>query len=89
MLTTSPSLLERIRSGQEQQAWQSFVELYTPLLFGWARKLGLNEDDASDLLQDIFTILNVAVGGTLGGSTSGLSNPGPLVVDYVRWYTAQ
>ena len=39
--------------------------------------------------QNIFTILNVAVGGTLGGSTSGLSNPGPMKVDYVRWYTAQ
>jgi beta-glucanase (GH16 family) len=39
--------------------------------------------------QDIFTILNVAVGGTLGGSTSGLSNPQPMTVDYVRWYTAQ
>jgi len=39
--------------------------------------------------QDIFTILNVAVGGTLGGSTSGLSNPGPMMVDYVRWYTPQ
>lgn len=39
--------------------------------------------------QDIFTILNVAVGGTLGGSTTGLSNPGPLTVDYVRWYTPQ
>ena len=39
--------------------------------------------------QAIFTILNVAVGGTLGGSTSGLSNPQPMVVDYVRYYTAQ
>jgi beta-glucanase (GH16 family) len=39
--------------------------------------------------QDIFTILNVAVGGTLGGSISGLSNPQPMTVDYVRWYTAQ
>jgi beta-glucanase (GH16 family) len=39
--------------------------------------------------QDIFTILNVAVGGTLGGSTSGLSNPQPMMVDYVRWYTPQ
>ena len=39
--------------------------------------------------QSIFTILNVAVGGTLGGSTSGLSNPGPMLVDYVRWYTPQ
>ena len=39
--------------------------------------------------QNIFTILNVAVGGTLGGSTSGLTNPGPMIVDYVRWYTPQ
>lgn len=38
---------------------------------------------------NIFTLLNVAVGGTLGGSTTGLSNPGPMMVDYVRYYTAQ
>jgi beta-glucanase (GH16 family) len=34
---------------------------------------------------NLFTILNVAVGGNLGGSTSGL-NPGPMIVDYVRYY---
>ena len=39
--------------------------------------------------QNIFTLLNVAVGGTLGGSTSGLTNPGPMMVDYVRYYTPQ
>src|SRR5579863_7908947 len=39
--------------------------------------------------QSLFTILNVAIGGTLGGSTSGLSNPQPMQVDYVRWYTPQ
>ena len=40
--------------------------------------------------QDMFTILNVAVGGTLGGSTSGLASPaGAMTVDYVRWYTPQ
>jgi beta-glucanase (GH16 family) len=33
----------------------------------------------------LFAILNVAVGGNLGGSTSGL-NPGPMKVDYVRYY---
>ena len=38
---------------------------------------------------NLFVLLNVAVGGTLGGSTSGLSNPQPMVVDYVRYYTAQ
>jgi beta-glucanase (GH16 family) len=40
--------------------------------------------------QGIFALLNVAVGGTLGGSDSGLPSPaGQMVVDYVRWYTAQ
>jgi len=39
--------------------------------------------------QNVFTLLNVAVGGTLGGSTTGLSTPGPMLVDYVRWYTPQ
>jgi beta-glucanase (GH16 family) len=40
--------------------------------------------------QNMFTILNVAVGGTLGGSTANLASPAqPMLVDYVRWYTAQ
>jgi beta-glucanase (GH16 family) len=39
--------------------------------------------------QNIFVLTNVAVGGTLGGSTSGLSNPGPMTIDYIRWYTPQ
>jgi beta-glucanase (GH16 family) len=39
---------------------------------------------------DMFVLLNVAVGGTLGGSDAGLASPaGPMLVDYVRWYTAQ
>jgi len=35
---------------------------------------------------DLFTLLNVAVGGNLGGSTANLVNPQPMIVDYVRWY---
>jgi beta-glucanase (GH16 family) len=38
---------------------------------------------------NIFMLTNVAVGGTLGGSTSGLSNPGPMKIDFIRWYTPQ
>jgi hypothetical protein len=37
---------------------------------------------------NIFLITNVAVGGTLGGSTSGLVNPQPMTFDYVRQYTS-
>jgi hypothetical protein len=39
-----------------------------------------------------FILLNEAIGGTLGGSITGLTQAtaGPaMTVDYVRWYSAQ
>src|SRR5581483_2337673 len=57
MLTTPPSLLERIRHSPERAAWERFVDLYTSLLYSWAKRLGLGEHDAADLVQDIFTVL--------------------------------
>jgi RNA polymerase sigma-70 factor (ECF subfamily) len=54
---TSPSLLERLRKPEELRAWSRFVELYTPLLFFWSRRLGLSPQDAEDLVQDVFTDL--------------------------------
>jgi beta-glucanase (GH16 family) len=38
--------------------------------------------------QPIFMVLNEAIGGTLGGNDAGI-NPGPMTVDYIRWYQAQ
>jgi RNA polymerase sigma-70 factor, ECF subfamily len=57
MLTTPPSLLERLREAPERDTWEKFVEMYTPLLFAWTRRLGLSEHDAADLVQDLFTVL--------------------------------
>jgi RNA polymerase sigma-70 factor (ECF subfamily) len=57
MNTTSPSLLDRLHQPGEQDAWGHFVQLYTPLLYSWARGLGLQHPDAADLVQDIFTLL--------------------------------
>ena len=57
MNTTSFSLLERLRTPAEQEAWARFVKLYTPLLFRWARGVGLSSEEASDLVQDVLTLL--------------------------------
>jgi len=57
MSKTPASLLERLRRPGEREAWDRFVELYTPFLFYWARRLGLREEDAADLVQDVFAIL--------------------------------
>ena len=57
MNTTSPSLLERLRQPDAAEAWRRFVHLYTPLLYYWARRLGMQPPDASDLVQEVFAIL--------------------------------
>jgi RNA polymerase sigma-70 factor (ECF subfamily) len=57
MSVTSTSLLEQLRQAPAQDTWDRFVKLYTPLLFFWARKLGLKDADAADLVQDVLTIM--------------------------------
>lgn len=57
METTSASLLVRLRQPADHQAWARFVDLYTPLLFHWARRSGIDETEAADLIQDVFCVL--------------------------------
>src|SRR4051794_11909907 len=57
MNSTSSSLLDRLRSSPEQSAWEKFVDLYAPLLFAWAHRLGRSGHDAADLVQDVLTVL--------------------------------
>jgi RNA polymerase sigma-70 factor (ECF subfamily) len=55
--STSSSLLLRLRRPGEQVAWRRFIDLYTPLLFYWACRMGLSAEDAADLVQDVFVTL--------------------------------
>jgi RNA polymerase sigma-70 factor (ECF subfamily) len=57
MNTTPASLLERLRRSDDPTAWDRFVDLYTPLLYYWGRRAGLQEPDVADLVQDVFQIL--------------------------------
>jgi RNA polymerase sigma-70 factor (ECF subfamily) len=57
MHTTPPSLLQRLRQSPEQETWERFVQLYTPLLYSWSRRVGLHANEAADLIQDVFAIL--------------------------------
>jgi RNA polymerase sigma-70 factor (ECF subfamily) len=54
---TPLSLLQRLRRPEDRQAWERFVELYTPLLFVWTRRLGVDGDAAADLVQDVLLLL--------------------------------
>ncbi len=57
MNSTSESLLLKLKSASDQQAWSKFVRLYTPLLFYWARQTGMQPQDAADLVQEVLTIV--------------------------------
>lgn len=59
MHPTPVSLLERVRRPDAEAAWSQFVELYTPVLYAWTRRLGLPAADAADLVQNVFTLLVV------------------------------
>jgi RNA polymerase sigma-70 factor (ECF subfamily) len=57
MTITPVSLLERLKQPVDQKAWSRFVDLYSPLIYSWARQVGLQDTDAADLVQDVFSLL--------------------------------
>src|SRR5262249_17521877 len=61
--TTRPSLLVRIRDAADDAAWAQFVEIYAPLIYGFARKHGLQDADAADLTQDVLRAVSTAAKG--------------------------
>jgi RNA polymerase sigma-70 factor (ECF subfamily) len=50
---TSSSLLERVKT-QDPQGWRRLLALYGPLVYHWARQWGLQDQDASDIVQEVF-----------------------------------
>lgn len=56
MESTSSTLINGLRQ-TNHEAWSKFVRLYTPLIFHWARRTGLQPADAADLVQEVFATL--------------------------------
>jgi RNA polymerase sigma-70 factor (ECF subfamily) len=46
-----------LRGTHDETVWRHLVRLYTPLLFYWARRCGETEQDAADLVQEVFVVL--------------------------------
>lgn len=55
--TTSHTLLDRVASGADQVAWGRLVDLYTPMLLSWCRRLAISDADSADLVQTVFVAL--------------------------------
>jgi RNA polymerase sigma factor (sigma-70 family) len=59
---TRASLLVRIQDPNDTHAWSEFVELYASVVYGFARKRGLQDADAADVMQDVLRSVASAVG---------------------------
>src|SRR5262245_5352128 len=59
---TRASLLVQIRDASNHGAWREFVRLYGPVVYGFARKRGLQDADAADLMQDVMRSVSAAIG---------------------------
>src|SRR5262249_40854979 len=57
---TRPSLLVRIRDPRDGLAWSQFVDIYAPLVYGYARKCGLQDADAADITQEVLRSVSTA-----------------------------
>ena len=60
-LATRLSLLVRLRNARDDGAWSQFVDIYAPLIFGFARKHGLQDADAADLTQDVLQAVSAGI----------------------------
>src|SRR5690606_23691615 len=49
------TLLLHIRNPQNAVAWRTFVEIYTPLIYSFCLRRGLQEADCRDVLQNVLT----------------------------------
>ncbi len=59
---TKSDLLLRIQSAEDREAWDQFVSMYRPVIYRMARRRGLQDADAQDLVQRVL----IAVAGAIG-----------------------
>ena len=58
LIPTRESLLSRLKDWRDGESWQEFFDTYWRLIYGVARKAGLSDAEAQDIVQE--TVLSVA-----------------------------
>ena len=58
LIPTRESLLSRLKDWEDRESWQDFFDTYWKLIYTIARKAGLNDAEAQDIVQE--TVISVA-----------------------------
>src|SRR6185437_11622393 len=57
-IPTRESLLSRLKDWEDDESWREFFSIYRKLLFGFALKAGLSEQESEEVVQE--TVISVA-----------------------------
>jgi len=60
--STHVTLLTRLRADTDADAWTTFVDLYTPLVYRFCRSRNLQDADARDVTQQVLAIVHRTIG---------------------------
>jgi RNA polymerase sigma-70 factor (ECF subfamily) len=75
---TSHSLIARVKDLGDGAAWAEFLGIYQPVVFRMARRRGLQDADAQDVMQQVFLSISKSIEGW---------TPGDLQPPFRAWLT--
>jgi RNA polymerase sigma factor (sigma-70 family) len=59
--TTSASLVLKLRDHSDASAWSEFVDVYSPLIYGFCRAREVQSSDAADITQEVLLRVSKAM----------------------------
>lgn len=57
MSETSASLLDRLRTDQDDATWRRLVDIYEPLIRRWLKQFPVLQNDVDDVVQEVLSVL--------------------------------
>jgi RNA polymerase sigma factor (sigma-70 family) len=62
LIPTRESLLSRLKDWQDAASWRQFFDLYWKLIFNTARRAGLSDSEAQDVVQETLLTVSKKIG---------------------------
>ena len=65
---TNQSLIARVKDSADAASWAEFLGIYQPVLFRMARRRGLQDADAHDVMQQVFLSISRSIENWTAGN---------------------
>ena len=83
LIPTRASLIHRLKDWQDDASWQDFFKVYWKLIYGVARKAGLADAEAQDVVQE--TLISVAKHAPTFNYDPSLGSFKAWLLNMTRW----